>query len=57
MGGLCKAATMADDEISEEALKALIEIPEISYDFIGEYIPEVGKITQNLMASNKEQFA
>jgi len=29
---------MEDDEVQEEAIKALIEIPEISYEHLGEYI-------------------
>ena len=37
MGGVCRAAKMEDEEVAEEALKAMIEIPEISYEFIGEY--------------------
>ena len=38
MNGVCKAAMMEDEEVAEEALKAMIEIPEISYEYIGEYI-------------------
>ena len=29
---------MEDEDVAEEALKAMIEIPEISYEYIGEYI-------------------
>ena len=42
MAGICSAIKMEDEEIAEEALKALIEIPEISYEFMGEYISEIG---------------
>ena len=42
MEGICRAAVMEDEEVAEEALKALIEVPEISYQFIGDYLTQIG---------------
>ena len=53
MEGICRAAMMEDEEVAEEALKTMIEIPEISYEYIGEYIQQIGQITINLLGTDK----
>ena len=54
MEGVLRAAQMDDDEVQEEAIKALIEIPEISYEHLGEYILQIGTITMNLMSASEK---
>ena len=42
MNGLFRAIEMDDEDIQNEALQALAEVPEIAYEYIVEYIPKIG---------------
>ena len=55
MDGIFRAIAIADEQIQQDALQALQEVPMIAYQVLGDYILRVGEMTHKFMTENDSQ--
>lgn len=53
MGGIFRAMACSEEEVQLEALQALIEVINVGYETLCEYIPKIGEATISYMQAGQ----
>lgn len=55
MNGIFQAASLQDDQVQEDAVQTLAEIPAIGYDQIDNYVITIGQLTHQMMTCEHKE--
>ena len=55
MNGIFQAASLQDDQVQEDAVQTLAEIPAIGYDQIDDYVITIGQLTHQMMTCEHKE--